>query len=103
MNRHLCIALGLGLILGSFLPAVGPPSSGRQDTLYSGRPLRAWLGDLDDSDLLVREEAACVLAQVGPAARAALPQLRKLLTHDNRSLRTRAALALWKVSGDTKP
>src|SRR5262245_37774348 len=98
MNRHLCTALGLALILGSFLPAAGPPSGGK-DALHFGRPLRAWLDDLGDSDLLVREEAACVLAQLGPAARAALPRLRKLLTHDNRPLRTRAALAVWKVAG----
>src|SRR4051812_5396587 len=101
MIRQLCVALGLALTLGSFSSAAAPPSLAGQR--LAGRSLRAWLDDLHDSDLLIREEAVEVLAQAGPAARIAVPQLRRLLTHENRPLRSRAALALWKIAGETAP
>src|SRR5262245_15361951 len=97
MNRQLLFALGLAL--ASLADAAGPAVA----TLYSGRPLRDWLADLDDEDLLIREEAIEVLAQAGPAAKSAVGRLTKLLAHESRPLRTRAALAVWRISGDARP
>ena len=69
--------------------------------LYSGRPLEAWVADLKDDDALIRDEAVEVLAQLGRRARSALADLRKLLKAGDPDLRIRAALAVWKVGGDS--
>jgi HEAT repeat protein len=100
MNRPLVAALGLLLALAG--PA-RPAGEKAASSPVLERSLEAWLSDLDDRDVLVREEAVEVLAQMGPAARAALPRLKKLAAAPNRSLRTRAALALWRIGGDPKP
>ena len=41
-----------------------------------------------------------VLGDLGPAAAGALPELRAMLGHDEPIVRTNAARALWRVSGD---
>lgn len=93
-HRVLALLLGLTLVAGAAPPV--PP-------LFAGRPLKAWLADLDDADLLVREEALEILTQAGPRATAAMPKVRGYLAHDSRPLRTRAALALWRIAGDARP
>ena len=124
MTRSLCITLGLFLAVA---PAWGRPLigeiefSGRDsrggpstptplavttdkdgNTLYAGRTLPAWVGDLKDKDVLICEEAIEVIAQIGRPAKSATAELRRLLKADNRNLRIRAALAVWKVGGDPK-
>ena len=98
------VAVACGQPLG--IPAATPTIDVTKDkdgqTLYSGRPLAAWIGDLKDKDLLRREEAIEVLAGIGRPAESATAELRKLLKADNRNLRIRAALAVWKVGGDSK-
>ncbi len=86
--------LVLGLVLGAE-PAAEPP--------LAGRPLGQWLEDLTAGDLLRREEAVEVLGRAGPAAREAVPLLEKMLRGQPLSLRTRAALALWRIDGRTRP
>src|SRR5262245_55354907 len=94
MIRQHPLALFLALALAAALArSAAPPVP----VLHAGRPLQAWLADLDDADLLIREEAIEVLGQVGPRAKAALPKLRAYLKDENRPLRTRAALALWRI------
>jgi HEAT repeat protein len=92
--RILClpiVLLSIVLVVGSAQAADEP--------LHAGRPLSAWLADLDDADVLVREEALEVLAQAGPTARTAAPKVEKLLADPRRSVRIRAALALWRTTG----
>ncbi len=95
MTWHRVIAL---LALSLLLLAAAPPTP----PLISGRPLEAWLADLDDNDQLIREEAIEVLAQLGPKAKAALPKIRPLLKHPYRPMRTRAAIAVWRIGGDAQ-
>jgi hypothetical protein len=64
------------LLLGVALAAGAEPA---EEALYAGRPLGRWLADLRDPAVLVREEALEVLAEVGPAAKEALPLLEKML------------------------
>ncbi|HWG44721.1 MAG TPA: HEAT repeat domain-containing protein [Gemmataceae bacterium] len=87
----------LGLLLtGAFVCAADEPR-------YAGKPLAFWLEELKSDDPLIREEAIAVLADAGPAARAAVPRLETLLKDQQRSVRTQAALALWRIAGQTKP
>jgi HEAT repeat protein len=88
------------LLLGVVLAAGAEPAP---EPLYAGHPLTRWLADLKDPDVLVREEAIEVLTAAGPAAKEAVPLLEKMLRDEPRSLRTRAALALWRIDGRTRP
>ena len=47
------------------------------EPLYAGKPLAFWLDELKSSDPLVCEEAVVVLTEAGPAARAAVPRLKR--------------------------
>jgi HEAT repeat protein len=57
--------------------------------------------DLDDRQSLVREEAVELLTRA--KAKEALPRLTKMLDDPVPSIRRRAAVALWKIDGQTKP
>jgi HEAT repeat protein len=103
MKRLLLLALGLGLTVAANSASSDDKTPARPEPVYHGRPLRAWLDDLDDADVLVREEAMEVLGQAGPAAREALPALNRMLKDENRNLRVRAALALWRIGKDARP
>ncbi|MGL4551284.1 MAG: hypothetical protein ACRC33_08850, partial [Gemmataceae bacterium] len=83
----------LAALVLAFAAAPPPP-------LVAGRPLADWLADLRGRDPLVLEEACLVLADAGPPARPALPDLRRLLNHPAGPVRARAALALWRVGRD---
>ncbi len=76
---------------------------GAEETRYDGKPLAFWLDELKSDDPLLVEEAILVLTDAGPAARAAVPRLQMLLKDQPRSVRLRAALALWRIAGQTKP
>src|SRR5438046_2914938 len=67
MKRQLLLLPGLVLALS--LGAA--PGQDKAETKYSGRTLKAWIADLKDDDVLVREEAIEVLAQVGTPAKGA--------------------------------
>ncbi len=73
------------------------------ETLYAGKPLAFWLEELKNSDPLIRDEAIAVLSDAGPAARAALPRLEALRKDQQRPVRIQAALALWRIAGQTEP
>jgi HEAT repeat protein len=79
------------------------PSCRAAETLYAGKPLAFWLAGLKDGDPLIREEAIAVLTDAGPAARDAVPQLEALLKDQERGVRFRAGLALWRIAGQKKP
>src|SRR5690242_12997137 len=74
-----------------------------EDVLVQGKPLAHWVDLLKEPDLLAREESLEVLAQAGPAAKAALPAVRPLLNAEPLTLRFRAALAVCKLGGDAAP
>jgi HEAT repeat protein len=85
------------LVLTAALAAGADVSKG---PVLSGRPLASWVADLADPDVLVREEALEVLGGAGQAAKAAAPEIEKLLRAEPASLRLRAGLALWHIRGD---
>lgn len=67
------------------------------------------IGVLDDHRSVHREQqtyivsvsATSTLAQMGAAARPAVPKLRSLLEHRDGRIRQQAAVALWKIGGET--
>ncbi len=61
------------------------------------------LAATDDFTVTVRGRALMALAELGPHAESALPQIRKLLEDENYNTRTEAAYAAWKISGDPGP
>ena len=87
----LCISAGAA--------AAQPPA----ETTFAGRPLSAWIGDLDSKDVLVREEAVEVLAQIGAAAKPAVEKLSKMYREDEKMVRARCAWALWRIAKQTDP
>jgi HEAT repeat protein len=84
------------LLLSLALAPAQPPA---EEPKFSGRPLREWLADLKNDDLLVREEAVEVLGSAGVSAKEAVPALEKLLKADSLSLRMRAGMALFRITG----
>jgi HEAT repeat protein len=103
MNRLLIFVPGLLLALGATGAVADDSKTDKPAVSFAGRSLQAWQDDLDDRDPLVREEAVEVLAQLGAQAKETTPRLRKLLADPSRTLRARAALALWRVAGEVKP
>ncbi|WP_344594885.1 HEAT repeat domain-containing protein [Actinomadura vinacea] len=57
---------------------------------------------LDDSVPFRINQAADVLADIGPPAQEALPHLRDLLTHSYEWVRVPCATALWEIGGDAE-
>jgi len=54
---------------------------------------------LEDGDLLIRRHAIVALGSVGPAARAALPPLRKLLKNEESPFASELDMAIWQIAG----
>jgi HEAT repeat protein len=62
-----------------------------------GKSLRYWIDCLKDPEVLVREEGILVLADLGPAAKDAIPELTKLLKDEHLAVRFKSATALAKI------
>lgn len=82
---------------------MGSPPCRAAEALYAGKPLAFWLDELKSQDALIREEAILVLTDAGAAARSATARLEELVNDRERGVRIRAALALWRIAGQTKP
>jgi hypothetical protein len=63
----------------------------------------ALIDALGDEDQGVGRFAASALAASGPDAKAALPQLTKLLKSEDPSVRTEAACAVWRIAKQKEP
>ena len=63
----------------------------------TGPPMVDGLKALKHADPKVRYRAAHTLAELGPLAKFALPELRELLEDQNPMVRLKAAEALWKI------
>ena len=59
-------------------------------------------GKLDDFLLLDKQRALQGLALIGPPARAALPNIKRLMADKSKSCPHDAAYAYWKVTGDSE-
>jgi hypothetical protein len=60
------------------------------------------LGLLDDDITFRIWEAADALGEIGPPAAAALPGLRKHLTHGYEWVRVHCAAAIWEIAGEAE-
>ncbi|AKN71908.1 PBS lyase [Streptomyces sp. PBH53] len=69
----------------------------------AGAVLPVLLRELAQPDPVVRGSAARQLAGLGPAARGALPELRRLAGAGPLRERVPAACALWRIAGDPDP
>src|SRR3954447_25550642 len=67
-----------------------------------GRPLTFWIDELKSTNPLHREEALMVLADLGAAAKEALPAAEKLLEDDRPGVRRQVAFAVGQLGGSTK-
>lgn len=85
-----------------------------QEPIYLGRPLNFWSERLEDSDLLVRREAARALGNMGPKAAPAIPVLiaalkDRVLTRQpidflsGESIENELATALGKIGAEAVP
>jgi HEAT repeat protein len=92
--------MSAALLLLSLALAPGEPAA--EGPKFSGRTLREWLADLKNDDILVREEAVEVLGGAGSAAKEAVPALERLLKDEPITLRMRAGLALFHITGRTE-
>lgn len=70
-----------------------------------GQPMTVsdWVQQLAAVDATRRREAAKALKEMGPQARAAIPDLRLLLDDKDVSVRITAATALWKIDRQAEP
>ncbi len=64
---------------------------------YDGRPLSAWISDLDGAAPLTRTSAAYAIASLGPQAVPAVPALIKALGDDVPAVRFPVAYALGEI------
>jgi hypothetical protein len=106
------------------LGSIGPPARAAvpalRGLLAGGHPSAAagalWSVERDASAVLPvliresasedpgrRQEAAELLARLGPSARPALPALRRMTVTDQVGERVPAACAVWRIGGDTEP
>jgi HEAT repeat protein len=60
------------------------------------------LQNLQESDSFLAHDAAELLGQIGPAAAAAVPRLRELLTNSYEWTRIYAAAALWDIAAEAE-
>jgi HEAT repeat protein len=81
-------------------PSLGRGASGIP-TSPRGRTLLPPGMSLGSSRVAVRGNAATALGHIGPAARAAVPELTKLLRDPDPFVRQQSAIALWRIDGAT--
>jgi HEAT repeat protein len=84
----LLIALGT-----SSVRSQGPPA----EPVHARRTLSAWIKDLGDTNVLVREEALEALGRLGGEAKKATDAIRPLLKDPLTTTRLRAAIALGRI------
>src|SRR5262249_27876596 len=64
---------------------------------YMGRTLTEWVADLNGADEAKQREALVAIQKLGPNAKAAVPDLRKILTNKQHRFRSEAAWALGAI------
>jgi HEAT repeat protein len=69
----------------------------QSDGTYLDRRAESWMQDLKDADPIVRRAAAYALGEIGPPARCAVRDLRRLLKDEAPFVRMWAASALAKI------
>jgi len=72
-----------------------------QEVTFEGKTLTQWVAELRDGDWEQRLMAAWALAEIGPAAAAAVPELIKALEDQDESLRMYSAYALGAIGQAT--
>jgi HEAT repeat protein len=70
---------------------------------HKGKTVTQWRRDLKHADAEVRRAAAVALAEMGPQARAAVPDLAETLKDQADPVRIQAALALWSMGPEATP
>jgi HEAT repeat protein len=94
MTRHSYLPLLFMIVITPLLPAQqGDDPKKKKD----GAPMPEGLKALQHPDAKVRYRAAQTLADLGPQAKFAAPELRELLRDKNLYVRVKAAEALWKI------
>ena len=72
-------------------------SAAAAEPAYDGRPMSAWVAQLEDAAPQIRSAAAYALAGIGPAAKGAVPALSALLADEGPNVRYAAAWALGEI------
>jgi HEAT repeat protein len=100
--RHQRTALALAALLACGLAPRASAAPIDNDPEYKGRPLSAWLKDLDSRDADARVAALKAVAALGPAAAAATPALIEALGDRSAYVRRLAADALGAIGPDAR-
>jgi HEAT repeat protein len=72
------------------------------DDTYLNKGTEVWVKDLTDKDPVARRLAVYALGEIGPTARSAAPQVRRLLEDKESFVRVWAANAVAKIEPEKK-
>jgi HEAT repeat protein len=100
MTRHQCLPLLLMILI---TPSLAAQQGDDPKKKTDGAPMPEGLKALQHPDAKVRYRAAQTLAELGPLAKFAAPELRELLKDKNAYVRVKAAEALWKIEKTPAP
>src|SRR4051812_26415721 len=73
-----------------------------KEASHQGRTVSEWRKDLRDADPGKRRAAAAALGEIGPKAKAAVPDLAAALKDADAQVRVSASQALWSLAGDAR-
>src|SRR5262245_40693843 len=91
--------------LAAALPPLtaGAPGGEKGEPRHEGKTLSEWLQDLKEGNLEQKRAAALALGKLGPAAKAAVPELRRALRSRDEELRRNAAVAFISLKAAGEP
>src|SRR5262245_21844132 len=99
--RRIGLVLAVAVLAG---PADAQPAKkARRETQVTGRPISAWVKDVEGGKPDALVPALIALMRAGPEARPAVPALIKLIQADAGFVQVIAVLTLAKVGPDAVP
>jgi HEAT repeat protein len=95
--------IGLALLLASSSTLAQPGTKPRRETEINGKPITAWLADLESEKADAVLPALSALMRAGPEARPAVPALVKLLSGEANLTQVLVVLTLSKIGPEAVP
>jgi HEAT repeat protein len=91
----------MSLVIGIMLAATGLSSA--DDSVYEGKTLKQWVGELEARDAKARLWAIMTIAEIGPDAHQAVPPLIECFKDKRERLRYKASEAVGKIGPKAIP
>jgi len=92
----------VGTFLAVLLLSLTATAKGDDEPTYQGRPLHEWVKLLKKGDGAARQRAALAIGEMGPKAKAAVPDLVDALKDKSGRVRRFAAKALGQIGPKAK-